>query len=116
LKKYGKTYYGFNTNQAEYIYNSLKERDFYFYKYKIKTQDFNAIVEKYDEKIENLNNVILLKDSIINDNNIIIDNKENEMKEKETTYKKQLIKEKVKSFGALGVGIIVGVVITLLIH
>ena len=115
LKKYGEVYYGFNTNQSEYIFNSLKQRDFYFYKYKMKIKDFNNITKSYEGKISNLNEIIELKDSIIFKKDTIIINQKNEFSEKEITYKKQIKKEKNKSVIGTIVGVVVGVFGTLII-
>ncbi len=115
FKKYGEVYYGFNTNQSEYIFNSLKQRDFYFYKYKMKIKDFNNITKSYEGKISNLNEIIELKDSIIFKKDTIIINQKNEFSEKEITYKKQIKKEKNKSVIGTIVGVVVGVFGTLII-
>jgi len=115
FKKHGKVYYGFDTEQSEYIYNSLMHRDFYFHKFKIKVEDFNNITELYQKKINNLNESCLYKDSINFKQDTIIQSQKVEFEEKEKIYKKQIRKEKIKSvLGTVG-GIAIGVVGTLII-
>jgi hypothetical protein len=83
FKKYNRVYYGFNIHQSEYIYNSLKQRDFFHEKYTLKTLDFNNIIINYDKQIANLNYKSTLKDSIIAKKDTIILNKDQEYIDKE---------------------------------
>jgi len=115
FKKHGEVYYGFDTKQSEYLFNSLKQRDFYFHKYKMKVEDFNNIVELYDEKLYNKDEQLNLKDSVITSKDEIIINKTNEFCDKEKIYKKQLKKEKFKTVIGTVVGVAIGVIGTLII-
>lgn len=113
--KYNTVYYGFNTLQTEYIYNSLIERDFYYKKFKLKVQDFNNVLSLYDKKILNMSEIILLKDSIIITKDAFINQKEKEYLEKEHVYIKQRKKDKMKIVIGSFSGILVGSLITLII-
>ena len=112
------TYYGFNTKQSEYIYNSLLQRDFFYEKYQEKKSDFNKITKLYDKKITTLNKVIVLKDSIITKKDSIILNKDKECKEISNNYEKTIKKMKVKNILNTSIGVFGGIVagiITILI-
>ena len=119
FKKYGTVYYGFNTEQTEYLYNSLKQRDFYFHKYKVKVEDFNNIVCEYDNLIDNKNEIIELKDSIITAQVSTINLKDKESIETSDEYEKEIRKQKIKAawttVGGIAIGIVGGVVATLLL-
>ena len=115
FKKYGEVYYGFDTKQSEYLFNSLKQRDFYFHKYKMKVKDFNNIVDLYDGKLCNKDEQLNLKDSVITSKDELLTNKSKEFGDKEKVYKKQLKKEKLKTVIGTVVGVAIGVIGTLLI-
>jgi len=114
FKKYNAIYFGFDKNQSEYLYNSLKQRDFYKFAYIEKSTDFNNIVLLYDNEIINLKEKLLLKEKIIMTQDTIIKQKTKEMTEKEYIYIKQIKKQKRKTFLVTTGGIIV-VVLTVLI-
>ena len=118
FKKYGITYYGFDTEQSEYIYNSLKQRDFYFHKYKIKVEDFNNIICEYDNQLINKNMIISYKDSVICSKDTILKLKNQEFIEKENEYKKQIKRDKLKkvigTVGGIAIGFVSGVLLMIL--
>jgi len=114
FKKYNIIYFGFDKEQSEYLYNSLIQRDFYKSAYIEKNIDFNNIVLLYDNEIINLKEQVLLKEKIIMTQDTIVQDKTKEITEKEDVYKKQIKKQKRKTFFITTGGIIV-VVLTVLI-
>jgi hypothetical protein len=114
FKKYNKVYFGFDKNQSEYLYNSLIQRDFYKLAYFNKSTDFNNIVLLYDTEILNLKEKILLKEQIMMTKDTIIQEKSQELFDKESVYKKEIKKQKRKTF-LVGAGGIVIIALTFLI-
>jgi len=115
IKKYNTVYYCFDTEQAQYIYNSFQQRDFYINKYNQKKNDFNKIVLLYEQKIANLDSMInitkskcVLKDSLYK-------NKEHELVETENIYKEKCKKSNKKILIGSGTGLVLGLLIGLLL-
>jgi len=115
IKKYNTVYYCFDTKQAQYIYNSFQQRDFYIKKYNQKKEDFDKIIILYDQKINNLDSMInitnqkcLLKDSLY-------ENKEKELSEIEDAYKNKIKSTKKKIIIGSGVGFLFGLLVGLLL-
>jgi len=114
FKKYNEIYFGFNAKQSEYLYNSLLERDFYKLAYINKNNDFNNIVLLYDNEIINLKEKLLLTENIIMTKDTIIQEKTQEIIDKEHIYIKELKKEKRKTI-LVGISSIVIISLTFLI-
>ena len=105
IKKNNTVYYGFNTNQSEYLYNSLLMRDFYYDKYNDKKNDLDTIIVYYDSLVVVLESQNNNKDSIIQLTNNKFDLKTNECIEQEEIYLEEIKKQKRKTLGTIVVSV-----------
>jgi len=115
IKKYNTIYYCFNTEQAQYIYNSFLQRDFYINKYNQKKTDFDYIVSLYEEKISILDSMHVIDVEKIAIKDTLCNSKNQELEEIENVYKQQLKKTRNEIIIAGGSGLLVGLLIGILL-